>query len=413
MRRGDYNSTNELRKLNFKLIPYNIIIALISIACLLSLALGTFWKFSISYQMSEDIMKGLLENTSGAQPLEEGEEDFFANIDFESIAAQAKFEIGLSISPDVLFTSLSGDDNETVTKALNTASSEILSNVDNIIKSIFSAGMKLAVAMAVEEINSTIAEEAESLAPENAHLDLSGVDDLVDELLSDSPDSAQIKSDLIDLVNTQIENADLTEEQKAQLMAESEANVGDFYDNIIEEYGDENGAIVPANIALSLMGDSLNIDIEGEDEATVENISMAVTEKIVSSMNEDTLNKISLVFKGLAIFLVVVMAAWALLAIKALLKLFFKNKGVGLGLARLLGWMPYVFLVGIPMVIIMLLPKILASVSSTQIAEYTKYAEGLSLEFKSLTFISALGTVALMLINWFGYKSTKKRIKKL
>lgn len=413
MRRSDFNGEYELKKLNLKLIPYNIIIAIISVVCVVTLALGTFWKFSISYQMSEDMMKALLQNAGDGEDMEEGAEDFFANIDFESIASDAKFQMGLTISPDSLFTSLKGDNTETVTTVLNTASSEILKNVDTIIKSMFSAGMKLAVAMAVEEINSAIEEEAEELAPEVANLDLSGVNDIVDEMLSENPDNEQIKTDLIDLVNTQIENADLTEEQKAQLIAESEISVGDFYDNIVEEYGDENGSIVPTDIAVSLLSDTLNLNVEENGDNSMEDLSMAVTEKIVSSMSEDTINRISLVYRGLAILLVVVMAAWALLAVKALLKIFFKNKGVGLGLARALGWIPYVLLVGFPMVMIMLIPKIIASVSYPEITEYAKYAEGFNLKFESLTYISALGTVALMFINWFGYKSTKKRIKKL
>ncbi len=414
MRNAGFNDENERRRLNRKLIPYNLIIILISVACVISLAMGTFWKFGIAYQMPKDMMKNLLQSTGEPQPLEEGAEDFFEKIDFESIATNAKFEFGLTINPDVLFTSLSGDNTATVTKAINSASSEIVKNVNTIIKNMFAAGMKLAVAMAVEEVNSAIEESVDQLNQQSANIDLSGMDNIIDEMLSDNPNSTQIKADLIALVNAQIDNAtDLTEEQKNQLKAESETNVGDFYDNIVEEFGDENGSLQPVNIAASLLGDTLNINVEGGSGDAAENLSLAVTNKIMSSMNPDTINKISLVLKGIAIFLVVVMAAWGLLALKALLKIFAKNKGVGLGLARFLGWIPHVLLVGLPMLIILLLPKIIASVSSEQFTQYAEYAKGLSLTFSSMTYISALGTVALMLINWFGYKSTKKKIKRL
>ncbi|NCA93178.1 hypothetical protein EOM82_08085, partial [bacterium] len=98
MRRREFNGEYELKKLNLKLIPYNIIIAIISVVCVVTLALGTFWKFSISYQMSEDMMKALLQNAGDGENMEEGAEDFFANIDFESIASDAKFQMGLTIS---------------------------------------------------------------------------------------------------------------------------------------------------------------------------------------------------------------------------------------------------------------------------------------------------------------------------
>lgn len=405
---GKNQNGNELRTLNAKLIPYNIIIAVIAIACVISLYVGTFWKISVNYQVSEDMMQSLLKSSGSGS-----ENNFFDNVDFEDIASQAKFEMSLSLSPALLLTSLQGDNKVTVTNALNDASKEILGNVNTIIKNIIKAGAKLAVNMALNEVNKTIEDNLDQLPPEAANIDLSGINDIVDEMLSENPDNNKVKGDLVALTNEQIDNnPNLTSEQKAELKLESTQKVSEFYDNIITEYGDENGSVVPANIVMSVVGDSLGIDVEGETD--IDNISLKISQNIVASMGESTITSIAIVIKGFGIFLVVVMAAWALLALSAILKIFTRNKRVSLKLARLLGWMPYIILVGIPMGIILLLPKAFATSSLSQYQDtFEKYTKGLSLTFQSGTYISALGTVALMLINWFGYKSIKKQIKKL
>lgn len=399
----------DIKSINAKLVIYNIIIAVIAIACAVSLYVGTFWKIAVSYQVSEDIMKSLL-SPSGEENLGENS-DIFANIDFAEIASEAKFELGISLSPTVLLGSINGDSKTTVTNALRDASAEILDNVDKIIKNIIKVGAKLAVNMAINEVNESIEAHLDELPPEAANIDLSGINDIVDKMLSDEATPEEIKGDLVALTNEQIDNLpDLSAEQKVQLKQEASQGVGEMYDNLVEEFGDENGAIKPTQIVMSVIGDSMGMEVG--DESSNSDLPMMISQNIVSSISDSTINGISSVIKGIGIFLGIVIAAWVLLALMAILRIFTRKKGVSLSLARFLGWMPYVFFVGIPMLIILLLPKLLAS---SGVSEYARninnYTKGLSLTFESTTYLSALGTVALMFINIFGYKRLKKQAK--
>ena len=115
------------------------------------------------------------------------------------------------------------------------------------------------------------------------------------------------------------------------------------------------------------------------------------------------------------------MACWAYVLIKIIIKtIFFKNKTVGLFFPRMFGWMPHVFLVGLPMTLIKYLPVIAAKVieSQPEMQEGLDYAmnilEMVKISVSSLTWISALCTVILMvlLIFYWPMRRAAKRARK-
>ena len=117
-------------------------------------------------------------------------------------------------------------------------------------------------------------------------------------------------------------------------------------------------------------------------------------------------------------FLFFVMACWAYVLIKIIVKtIFCKNKTVGLFFPRMFGWMPHVFFVGLPMFLIKYLPlfaeKIVASQPEMQesMNSIMSILEMIKLSVSSLTWISALCTVILMVLLIF-YWPMRRRAKK-
>ena len=127
---------------------------------------------------------------------------------------------------------------------------------------------------------------------------------------------------------------------------------------------------------------------------------------------------ITKVLQGLGIFIIFVIACWAYVILKLIIKLFMKNKTVRVGLPQAFGWMPHVFFVGLPMTFIKVAPLLIQKLPE-QAGEQVKaildqITSMVSVTVSSLTWVSALCTVFLLIVTipYYRYRRQIKKEKK-
>lgn len=391
MAKRNYQMTStEYDNLNKKLMPYNIIIAVIAIVCTITLFFGDFWKVKVKYEID----KAVLSDAIGAVG-SEGENDVFKNLDY-SVIEGLSMELSLSIKSDVLLASVTSGDKEAAKKLIASVIKDLSSQVGSIMSSLLKASVKMFVSAALEEVKTQLKTELKENVIED--IDLSGMDDIIDSLFEGATEQElndKIKALMSD-IGTQ---AGLTQNELETFKKEADPMIEESVKGIMETLGDENGVISTENIVANLLGKALEIDYQN---ASSGDLTRKVSEFLVEKMDESTIRTIHVVILSLAILLIVTAVAWGLLFIFAVIRLFTKKKTVYLGNARFFGWIPYSLLVIAPALAFWLVPKFTGTGS---------LLAGFSIAFSSITLISFIGAVALMVLKWFGYRRLKKQIK--
>ena len=187
-------------------------------------------------------------------------------------------------------------------------------------------------------------------------------------------------------------------------------------DNAGNKPNDQNG---PANAADENAGSE-----EGSSDKKIKNmddVKNYIVEMLLSKVSPEVVDMVGKALSYVGYFLFFVMACWAYVLIKIIIKtIFFKNKTVGLFFPRMFGWMPHVFFVGLPMLLIKYLPVAAAKIIESQpdmqqgLDMIIEILEMVKVSVSSLTWISALCTVILMvlLIFYWPMRRAAKRARK-
>lgn len=224
-----------------------------------------------------------------------------------------------------------------------------------------------------------------------------------------------------------------TDNEIDEKVAEYQKSTLEGYDEFVKEFADEEGNLNLETMIITLInkiqdegntngskvsnapGEEEAPEVgEGEPEATgsessgeiksMDDVKAYVIEKIFGSIDEQTVQYAGIAMSALGYFLLFIMACWAYLLIKLIVKvLFCKNKTVGMFFPRMFGWIPHVLFIGLPMLAIKFLPQILERVGAEAGESLTTILNMLSVNFTSLTWVSALCTVILMVVMFIYY----------
>ena len=212
---------------------------------------------------------------------------------------------------------------------------------------------------------------------------------------------------------------------------EEEKKVSDVYNEYVPKLADENGKITSESLVVGLMNMLDEMSKKNEEKASnaaegeeggnqiksLDDVKALIIAKINEMLDEETVNKIGTVMSYVGYALFFFMLCWFYVLVKVIVKTaFFKNKTVGLFAARFFGWMPHVFLVGLPMTLILFKDKIIAAMTSNGMdaSGFESYLNMISINFHSLAWVSAAATVVLMIMLFFYYpmRRQEKREKK-
>lgn len=382
----------------------NIIVAAVAIVGMLTLILGTFWSFEASYTMSnEDIQKIVSES---AESSEEGATA--EGVDLSKLDADVTFKVGFSLEPQILLKGIFTDNKDTVTSFLQSTVENLVGQAKGIMKNIVKAGVRLATATAIDQMKAELSEAADAAAIANS-IDEAKITESVEELFKDEPDMDLVKNNLYDISLQAVEASGetLSTDQKAELQTEINSSI----DEITAEYSDSEGNF-NANIVVVTMMKEAGIETTNDGQALEDgDISKALTDKIVGGMDESTIKVLGIVVKVLGVLILIPILLWGLLALMALLKLI-PGKGVRFGFTSFVGLCPHVLFVGLPMLLIKLAPKLLDKFSDKLgDIDLSAIMGNVSLNFHSLTYISAICSVVLIVFSIVCYRRWRKEAK--
>ncbi len=439
----------------------NIIIALVCVASIVTLALGTFWSTTVKIVLTKDTVDGIMAIADSDETKSETPDDFSAEDFLQYIDDDFHVEISADISLDgktLLGAAFGQDVTATVKGMVEKQLGLLVDNLSASLESILNLAIKAIAQVPIAEAKEEIKEELKKGMQEGADAsdeevmqkmeeeygiseeDLDGfVDDFTDTLsaLLDG-DTAKgkevlVNSDvLLKLVKIGAEDA-LREESgdpnKTFTPEEIDAKAAALKDEIIKGYDETidhysvNGEFsVETAMVVMLEETGMFEGKEGEGSSevsikSIDDVKAYISEQIMSSADGETISTICDVLKYIGYFLLFVMATWAYLLLKLLVRLFTRRKTVSMSIPRIFGWMPHVFLVGLPNLLVKglqtgILDKVGESIDMTTA---NAVLEAIQLNCTSLTWVSALGTAILMVLSFYYHhlrKQEKERRKK-
>ena len=386
MAKRSYNMTSsEYGALNKKLIPYNIIIMCIALVCTIMMFFGSFWKFTIKYTINEDFLKNVVGVVDS--DAEGSGTDVFSNLDYSALDG-VTIKVGLDLKSETILASIGKTSEESVKELVLAVTKDLSGQVKDIVKSVLKASMQLFLSSAAEG----------ALADAN----LSGLDGIVDKMFDEGLTSEDLESELMGLVNSILDSSSIAAGDRAAIESDMNAMVEKAAEGLVETLGDETGKISVERVMFNFLGEALGVDYSG---ASADEVVDQFAATLVNSMDSNVVKTIHIAILVLAIILIAIAAVWALLFLFTFIHMFTKKKGVYLGNVRGVGWIPFTILVILPAFLIWLLRKVAGNF------DVVGALNGLSVTFFSMTIISFIGVMVITILNWCGYKRTKRKIK--
>ena len=453
-----------------KVVICNIIMALISVAAIVTLIVGSFMKITVTLNIDGEKMAEIMDSQQGSGNGETqgvmssdgyfGEEDGF--IDDEtgsyddnetgsggessSSGMEELFkDINLSIPISLDFKSLDligsviGDASEKMNAMLEREIGGIVDVLMNSIDKVLSGVVGVVVNQVVDKAEAEVKKQLEEAGQGNISeeeiketleseygITESDIETLKTELSTavsavlngETDDSGKFlrESETLDKLVHIYAEEELKQEtgETGFTQAEIEAKAAELKNNVVEEY---ESALESMEIDGELNKETAVINLLNNAEMQDENGNVIVFEnmdqvksylasKAQSLLGEEVGDYMGLAMKIMGIFTLVVIAAWAYFLLKIIVKTLFSrtNKTVGMFFPRFFGWMPHVFFVGLPMAVFNNLDKIA-----------TQYSSLATINITSLTWVSALGSVLLLiiLIPYYQWRRKLKREAKL
>lgn len=461
---------------NLKVLIFNIIIAAVCIVAIVTLYVGDFWDASISFNIDkESIQKmmgstgGSASNASGIKAAEEGSENSNGGMSLEEILSYVdddfvlSFDINLQISGQTVAKGAVGKSDEAVKELLTTQVNNLVDEVSESVGSVINVSVKAVVKMAIEKAKEAIKTQLrDEMAKQNVseeemdaelakyNISLKAIDDMLDEFMDNIgkmlegdtqscitflQTNTTLRSVARIVSEDELKKADTSKEPTEE---EINAKTDEFIQELVDSYNEMidklsvDGEFSSETIIIAIMngtgimemaeGNKAQNAAEGEEGATeekqfksMEDVKAYLVEKIMGAMGEETIAKVGKVLSYVGYFLFFVMACWAYVLLKIIIKtIFCKNKTVGLFFPRMFGWMPHVFLVGLPTLILNHLPEIMeaAGEGAEQAGEQlTELLNMMTISVSSLTWVSALCSVILLVL-LFVYYPMRRRAKK-
>lgn len=426
-----------------KVVICNVIMMLISVAAIVTLIVGSFMNIDIKLNIDGEKLASAGETGTPGGSGSEGE---------MLKGVKVTLPLSLEMTSMSLIKSVFEDPAEQVSATIESVAGKavdaVLDAADDIMAAMVTVVVDGVVAQAEEQIEQKLAETAgegnvtQEQIKEKLENDYNVTEADVETLKTEVSDTMKA------LLNGETEDATKCLEESATLdkligiyaeealkeelgtetvtQAQIDAKAAELKNETIAEYEkviDEMKVDGEFNKEAAVVSMLSNADIKDENGNAVEfnnidDVKAYLSVKVNSLVGEDMEKPIALAMKALGIFIIVVIAAWAYFLIKLIVKTLFarKNKTVGMFFPKFFGWMPHVIFVGLPMLVLKNLDKIVELVAtkanmpevSEMLAQYSSLA---TIDIASLTWVSALCSVALLII-WIPYYRWRRRLKR-
>ncbi len=421
---------------------FNAIFAVISIAAIMFYFLFPMWTINLTYTVSKDEMNELLGSAIG--------EDY----NFSGAIDDAGVPIAISLELDSFdqILSLSNGNEARVNRIIGRNADNIAAQLSGTIGDISRNVVKTVTATNVQkqittQITSFLSTDDNPVSEEEAKEKLSqaGVTDqyiadqtdaIIDALYENGGSVESVSDDVIaaaEDIYTKLAESDVEEFSELELTEENRAELRGAVEDALNNIADENGQLDPETFVDSMLAEmlrSMNSDEQTEDSApsgsdnsdeesaaaptalleaatkasgtesteTVTTGASSVSEELSSYLTRmlqqngmDRMMGIALLV--ITILLLISLLSWLYLLIKIIVKCFSRNSYVKLKAPIILGWLPFLVLVLLPMLGIMIAQNILAIPALSAI----------TLGVASSGMYAAIGALLLVLI-WIPYR---------
>ncbi len=447
-----------MNKYKGKLIITNIVLAVICIVAIVTLLVGDFWQVKLVLNIDGEALAGLMQGAdsensgNGSEEnanLSEGAED--GSLDIASMLSNVNLTIPLDIkfTPMGLIGMLTGKGEENVANLVSSEMGEIIDVLMVAVDDIMASVTTIVVDMVLEEAKQEIERQlTEQLQGEITEEDI--MNTLETEYNITEADIESLKGDVVDategLINgnpeaitTTLQDSETfekliaiyaaqelemegianpTQEQINEKTANLKTEIIEECDKGIEEISGGEEFDKDA-VVVSLIKESGMVSEEQANSVqTIDDVKTIVANNINSQMDDETKGILVIIGQVFAAILCITILSWVYVLLKLIDKtLFMKNKGVGLLVPKMLGWVPHVIFVGLPQLFFGNMDLILNTLASNpelsgMADSITAIGNMFSLQATSLTYVSAICSVLLLIIG-IPYYTWRRRYRKL
>lgn len=437
-----------------KIVICNIIMAVISVVAAVTLIAGSFLTITATLNIDGETMSQMIgeQNLTESEGDASGEGDAAGTPDISEMLKEVNLTIPVNLdfkSKDLIESAI-GDAAVQVQKLLQREIGGVvdvlMDAVDQALPAVVGQAVNQVVKKAEDEVRAQLEEASGGEVSEEEIRDRLeneyGVTDkdittLKDELATvvtavlngGADESKEIleKSETLNKLIYVYAETELKQQtgETTVTQAEIDAKAQELKTEVIDEYEEGlkqleiDGEINKETAVVSLLNKG---EMKDENGAVIkfenlDDVKAYFVTQVEAALGEST-RYLEIGMKALGIFTLIVAAAWVYFLLKIIVKTLFSkyNKTVGMFFPRFFGWMPHVFFVGVPMLILGNLDKI------AQLAEQNEMVAGLSdmlqtyagmvtIDIASLTWVSAVGSVLLLII-LFPYYQWRRKAKK-
>lgn len=395
-----------------KLIVRNLLVLILIAFAAVTLFLGTFFKISVDYKLNQESMQKLI-----------GDEMKIPNISEET-----NLHIEIELTPALFFDILKQNNEEAVVKSIvDRQVDSLLVQAKPIISQIMKIYAKSLANDALENYKTKLLEENpdadidqlladNGMSPEKIEEIYVKSDEIIDKVIEGEVTVEEVTTDIVGLVDD-ASNGTLTDEEKEDIKTQ----VGDVLNEFtnpdgkidiesalvklldgmtkeqIEALQDQETSVQSRVITATRNGETQS-GTEGETEKTLNDL---VYEKLMENLDANTINIISKIMKGIAIFLIIVIAILALGFVYILLRtLFAKRKGAGTFLYGFVTFLPFFILVIVPTLALMIIPNFVSGADEV--------LSLLTLQFSSMTICAFIASILLIILKIVFHKPRKQ-----
>lgn len=359
------------------LIVFNVILAVISLICLLFSFVFNCWTFKLSYKLDGEDVKILLKAT-----MSDESRPYIDAVKWEDFGAQTVY-LNVGVNTIDSLAAIFADDKTVVKRLLDRQVDSVIAQARPIANTMLKFLSRAFLEVTVRQIAAAEGSSDESI-------DLSGVESVIDNYLDNKLTKDDVINQILDISAIEIpklSGEELSEADRQQVKDNFDALLGS-----VEKCRGEDGRLDMISIIYGKLVEAGVFTNIGDIPTGAEAVSV-IKQKVYSRLESaGIVGYLSIAIKILALLVLVQAVSWLLLLLFSTIRVFSRRKSTGLMFVRTFAWIPHIILVGIPNALLILMglinPLSLANIG----------LEKLSLSFSSITSVSAGGALVVSVI---------------
>ncbi len=372
------------------LIVFNIILAVISLICLLSAFYFDCWTFKLSYKPDGKEIKKLLEDS-----MPDDSKSYIDAVDWDKFDSQT-LNLNVSVNTMDTFNAIFADENTVVKRLLDRQIDSLMAQARPIADTMLKVTAEAFLEVTLMQI--------ENSEDSSETMELADFESVIDNYLNNTITKDSAVNQIVDIAALEIPKTtgeEFSDSDRQKVKDNFEALI-----TPIEDCRGEDGKLDMMSIVYDKLAESGVFTNDEDDVPTGDQVINVIKQNLYDKLESSGIvTYISIGMQVLAALILVQSVPWLFLLLFATIRIFMRRKATRLTFVRIFTWMPHVILVGIPSLLLilakMIKPSFLESIG------FDKF----SVSFSSITSLSAGGALVVTVIAIAFYKGLKRQEK--